>query len=76
MTEKKITQIARRTTKTIAGDLDVSILSDGEVHLTEFSHHGMITRYLTREQAMQLSKNIEDVIAEYDAGCDEYVGDE
>jgi homoserine kinase len=62
-----IKTISRKTLKTRTGDLDVVILSNGNVQLCLYGNGVTVTHFLTREEAMQLGKNIEDVVEKYDA---------
>lgn len=63
--------LSRRTLKTLAGELDISILSNGSMRLCLFGEGIQIHQYFTKDQAKQLVKNIVEVIIESEETSDD-----
>jgi len=60
-----------RDIETKSGSARVTIFIDGTVFFTVYGP-SIITHTLTREDAIHISKNLEDVVAAYDATVDHY----
>jgi hypothetical protein len=69
MSERTLT---RRTVVIRAGDLDTVAFREDDIIQLSLYGAAQVTVHLTREQALQLSKNLEEVVAVYDATVDRY----
>jgi hypothetical protein len=66
-----ITQLSRRTVKTKTGDLDISMLSNGDMLIAIYGGDILITQHITKDQAKQFAQNIIDVIKESEETSDD-----
>ncbi len=58
--------LSTRTTKTQYGELSTSIASNGKAQIILFEQGLQLHIFLSREQVLQLARNITDVVGVYD----------
>jgi hypothetical protein len=70
----EITHLSRRTVKTKSGDLDISVLSNGDMFIGIYGGDMLVTKHITKDQAKQFAQNILDVITESEETSDDCFG--
>jgi ArsR family metal-binding transcriptional regulator len=68
----ELTQLSSRTVKTKFGDLDISMLSNGDMIIGIYEESIAVTKHITKDQAKQFAQNIVDAITESEETSDDY----